>query len=565
MTALFRAPARPLVEASAIPPRPYQLEALDALDAHLASKPTNPCVVLPTGAGKSLVIAWAIQRWKHRYTPLRVAILAHRKELVKQNAEELRGLWPGGDVGIYSAGLGRRDRDASILYASIDSAWNRWGEFAPFDVVLIDEAHRIPAKGEGKYRSFISGCRTQNQAMRVVGFTATPHRMGLGPICHKDHVLHEVCYEANVGDLIRDGYLCRLRSRAGAAPDLSGVRTSGGDYVTSSLSQAIDVPEVVRHAVREAVAAIRAEKRKSVVFFCVDVSHCASVAAELRCYGIDAPIVTAKTAPAERDRIAERFKAGGYQCLINVNVFTEGFNARRVDCVVLLRPTKSAGLYAQMVGRGLRLHPDKEDCLVLDFARCIETHGPLDCLEAGQVRVIVCGSVECCESFGTEDCQHRGCGDTFSRALGACPNCGWVIPAREVAREAAEVERQRVLHERQAAELEILGSQPREVAVDDVSVHRHRKPGSPDSLCVQYRCGLLTYREWICLDHPGPAGAKARAWWAARFGAPAWPVRVDHALDMFLEPKLKALTEAVTVVRSGKYFEVVAHKLRKAP
>lgn len=569
----------PSLEAAAIQPRPYQLEALEALDAHVATRETNPCVVIPTGGGKSLLIAWSIQKWKHDYPPFRCMILAHRKELVAQNAEELMGLWPGGDIGIYSAGLRRRDVDAAITYASIDSVHNKWGEFPPFDCLVIDEAHRIPARGEGKYRSFIRGCRRQSPHLRVVGWTATPHRMGVGPICHKDHILQEVCYEAHIGDLIRDGYLCRLRSKVGDAPDLSEVkRNRGGDYVTASLSEALDVPAVVQAAVRDAMRIIQAEGRRSIVFFCVDQDHCRKVSLELRRYGIEAPVVTTKTPQGERDRIADGFKRGRYRALCNVNVYTEGFNAKRVDCVVLLRPTLSPGLYAQMVGRGLRLHPDKEDCLVLDYARCIETHGPIDCLDQGEVRVIVCGSVEpprckACDPDEDEDCTAcqgsgrqpwpTGCGDTFSRALGSCPHCGWQIPPQEVAREEA-AERERRMHEEKAAALAILGSEPEELRVDSVTLHRHRKPGMPDSLRVQYRCGVATYHEWVCLDHEGFAGQKARRWWAARFGPEeAKRVTVDRAVDdLFTASALAGLTETITVVRRGKRHDIVGYKLR---
>lgn len=538
--------APPTIGESPIQPRPYQIEALEALDLHMRTRDTHPCVVIPTGGGKSILMAWAIANWKRDYPPFRCCVLAHRKELVEQNAAEMRVIWSGGDIGVYSAGLGKRDRDASVLFASIDSVHARWGEFAPFDVLIIDEAHRIPARGEGKYRAFITGCRKVNKALRVVGFTATPFRMGCGPICHRDHILNEICYEANVGDLIAQGYLSRLRSKVGdVQADLSAVeRNRGGDYKEASLAGAVDTPDIVQRAVRSAMMAITAEKRASVVFFCLSVEHCQHVSMELRKYGIEAPVVTAQTPAADRDRICEAFKAGRYRALCNVNVYTEGFNAKRVDCVVLLRPTLSPGLYVQMVGRGLRLHPGKADCLVLDYARCIETHGPIDCLGAGSVTLIDCGQ----------------CGDTFSRAIRTCPHCGWTIPPQEVERaEAAERERQQ--HEAEAAQRAILGNQPEVLKVDDVTVHLHRKPGSPDSLRVQYRCGLSVIPEWVCLDHPGFAGQKARAWWASRFGrAAADAITVSEAAsDLFLPQQLKSITETITVTRRGKYHDIVAH------
>lgn len=529
--------------------RPYQLEALDALDAHLVSREDNPCVVLPTGSGKSLVMAEAIRRWQEGWPALRVMVLAHRQELVAQNAAEFLDLGTGQDVGVYSAGLKRKDEDHAITFAGIDSVFNKAGDFPPFDVVLVDEAHRIPARGEGKYREFVRVARLQNQNLRVVGFTATPYRMGCGPICHKDHILNQVVYEANVGALIAQGFLCLLRSKVGAeTPAMDGVkRNSGGDYIVSSLAEAAGRGDLVSRAVASAVGHIGREGRRSVVWFCVDVEHCKSVSDALLSHGIHAPTVTGGTPGAERSRIVGMFRDRQISHVVNCNVFTEGFNVKHVDCIVLLRPTLSKGLYAQMVGRGLRTHPDKQDCLVLDYAHCIEEHGPIDCLEAGEVKLEVCAT----------------CREVFSRAVRICPRCGWEIPKEEVEkREKAEAERK--MHEARAAQAEILGRTPDVLAVDDVAVELHRKEGSPDSLRISYRCGLTVVREWICLDHPGYAGDKARQWWARRFGpAAAKSASVPSALqDMFLPHAIKAMTESITVVRPGKFHEIVGYNLK---
>lgn len=546
---MFPALYAPAETINSLSPRPYQAEAIEALHAHICAHDSNPCVVIPTGGGKSLLIAWVIQRWKAAHPPFRVCILAHRKELIQQNAEEMAVCWPGADIGVYSAGLRQRDEDASILFASIDSVYSRAGIFPPFDCLIIDEAHRIPAKGEGKYRQFIAECRIQNKNLRVIGFTATPFRLGCGPICHKDHILHEICYEANIAELIRDGYLCNLRTRIGdKQPDLDQVkRRSGGDYITASLAEATNSPDVVQAAIASAVKAIRAEERHSIIFFCVNVAHCHAVSRELRRYAIDAPVVTAKTPASVRDAIAARFKAGRLSAICNVNVYTEGFNAKQVDCIVLLRPTLSPSLYIQMVGRGLRLHPQKEDCLVLDYGQCIATHGPIDNLGAGMVRLIEC----------------QDCGDIFSRAVGQCPHCQWEIPKAEVERAAAEEERQRQMHDTKASKLNIIGSNvPETLAVESVSVQRHAKPGAAYSLKVTYYCGCGAYSEWICLDHGGFAEHKARHWWKAR-GLPNWDtVTVEQALgDMFLPQWIAKKTKTITVQKDGKFWRIIRHGL----
>ena len=399
---------------------------------------------------------------------------------------------------------------------------------------VVHNCHRIPAAGEGKYRTFL---RHFPRAI-VVGFTATPYRMGAGAICHRDHILNEVCYEANVGDLIRDGFLAKLRSKVGRQqPDLSGVRRlSGGDYIAGSLSAAMSEPDIVRGAVTNAVEILAREGRRSVVWFCVDVAHCEAVQNQLSELGITAYAVTAKTPPADRDFIASCFKAGTINHILNVNVFTEGFNAKGIDAIVLLRPTLSKGLYAQMVGRGLRLQPGKTDCLILDYAQCIASHGPIDCLgDGGAVAVVECGN----------------CGDTFSKAVKVCPNCGWeyVPPAKAPPAEGAS--RERKLHGAEASDLDILG-RVQTVTPESVTVIRHMKPGKPDSLRVTYHAGLLSVSEWVCLDHHGYAGQKARQWWRDRFPSP--PPTVGEALGfLFLPQQILAVTKEITVGREGKY------------
>lgn len=537
-------------------PRPYQQEALDALHRHICRKDNNPCIVFPTGSGKSLMIAWSIGRWRTSYPKFRAIVLAHRRELVRQNADEFYRSYFGEDnfslsseIGIFSAALGRRDRFAPITFASIDSVYRRSGEFPPFDVIMVDEAHRIPMSGEGKYLTFLKGCKRFNPRLRVIGWTATPFRMGSGPICHKDHLLNEVCYEAKVPDLIAQGYLCGLRSKVGTVvPDLNDVRESRGEYVTSSLAKKTNKQDIIEGAIREAVVIIKAENRRSIVFFCVDIEHCHAVSRELSRYGINAPPVTSKTKSEIRNRIGRDFKDGKLNAVCNVNVYTEGFNATCIDCIALLRPTLSAGLFSQMVGRGLRLHSNKRDCLVLDFAHCIEEHGPVDLLGDKRVAMATCAK----------------CRESFSRAIRKCPACDWEIPKLEMERLEAE-ERERRMHSDKPSRREILSGVPETFKVDGVMISRHRKKGSellpsasPDSLLVRYRCGLKIFREWICLDHEGYAGQKAQAWWVRRLGRQRRLVTVNDALeDMLVAPAINEWTQTITVRKEGKYNRII--------
>jgi len=532
-------------------PRPYQTEAIDALNNHLCTKANNPCVVIPTGGGKSICIALSILKWKKDYDKFRCVILAHRKELVLQNATELwniycqEGLKLSSEIGIFSAAMKRRDYYSSILFASIDSIYKKAGEFPPFDLIMVDEAHRIPFSGEGKYRTFLKECGRFNKNLRIVGWTATPFRMNGGPICHKDHLLNEICYGVKLTNLIKDGYLCNLRSKVGSVVlNLDGVKKQGGEYVTSSLSKATNKRDIVARAIREAVAIINTEQRNHIVFFCVDVEHCHAVSNELQLHGIYAPAITGKTRLEIRDKVGEDFKNGKLRAVCNVNVYTEGFNATCADCIVLLRPTLSPGLFFQMVGRGLRIHSNKHFCLILDFANCIEEHGPIDLLgEDGKVRLAICTK----------------CREVFSRAIRICPECGWELPKREFDK-LERIEAERRMHGDKISGKEILSSIPEVYKVADVVIGRHCKDGSPDSLVVRYICGLRIFREWICLDHEGYAGKRAQDWWQTRFGTCKKRVTVNDALENFLTVHtVKEFTKTITVRRKGKYFEVIGH------
>jgi DNA repair protein RadD len=524
-------------------PRPYQIEAIKALHTHICTKETNPCIVLPTGSGKSVTMAAVIDEWRKESPNVRGCILAHRKELVEQNAKQLRNL--GTNIGIFSAGLCRKDWESNILFASIDSIYRKSGEFQPFDFLFVDESHRIPPSGEGKYRTFINGCKRFNRNIRVVGWTATAFRMGCGPICHKDHILNEVCYEAKITDLINQGYLCNLRSKVGECqPELGEVkRNSGGDYITNSLSKATNADKIVSGAIAEVVRIITAEKRRAAIFFCVDIEHCQKVSYELQKHNIYAPFVTSKTKPHERDGLIRDFRNGTICAICNVNVLTEGFDAPHIDCIVLLRPTLSAGLFSQMVGRGLRIFPDKKYCLVLDFANCIDEHGPIDLLGENQ-RVVMA------------TCQN--CRESFSRSVKTCPSCGWEIPKQEVERLEV-VERERRMHGDKASGKNILSVEPEAFAVQTVYIERHIKDGSPDSLRIKYRCGLSVFREWVCLDHPGEAGKIAQEWWKKRFQNKN-KVTVNEALqNMFASQTILDYTKTITVVRKGKYFQIIGY------
>ena len=321
-------------------------------------------------------------------------ILARIKELLEQAADKLRQVCPEVRFGVYSAGLKRRDTTHPVIVASIQSVYQRAKQLGAFDLILVDESHLIPADGEGMYRTLLADAKAINPHLRVIGFTATPYRLDSGTICGPDNLLQSVCYEVGVRELIVRGYLCPLVTKVGKArADLSGLHVRGWEYIAGEVEDLMDQDALVRAACAEIVEYTR--DRQAVLIFASGIKHGQHVVRVLKeQHGIECGFVSGETPDGERDRLIARFRqkewarqlqidfganaAEPLKYLCNVNVLTTGFDAPNVDCVVLLPPTLSPDFYYQMVGRGFRLHPGNQNCLVLDFGGNVLRHGPVD-------------------------------------------------------------------------------------------------------------------------------------------------------------------------------------------
>jgi len=532
--------------------RPYQAEAVAAVYNHLRKRDDNPCVVIPTAGGKTPVMATicrdAVQQWDGR-----VLILAHVKELLEQAADKLHAMAPDlwNRIGIYSAGLKSRDTEHPIIVAGIQSVYRRATELDRFDLILIDEAHMLPPDGEGMYRTFLSEARIVNPNVRLIGLTATPYRMTTGMICGPENLLNHVCYEVGVRELIVQGYLCPLKTKAGRRKvDTSGLHLRGGEFIAGEVEALMDDDSLVRSACREIVD--QTQDRHSVLIFAVGVQHALHVQKVLGEMGHECGFVCGETLPFERTETLRRFKAGTLKYLVNVNVLTTGFDAPNIDCVALLRPTNSPGLYYQMVGRGFRLHPSKENCLVLDFGGNILRHGPVDALEIKE------------RATGTGEAPAKECPQcqaVIHAAYSLCPECGYEFPPPK-----------RQQHDHEASTAGILSGEVTETEyeVQDVHYSVHVKRDAPEdhprSMRVDYRVGLNDYRsEWICFEHTGYARAKAESWWKARSHEP-FPQSSQQAVDI-CEAGGIAPTLAITVrsVTGEKYDRIIKHKLGPIP
>jgi len=532
--------------------RPYQVEAVSAVYDHLRHRDDNPCVVIPTAGGKTPVMASicrdAVQQWDGR-----VLILAHVKELLEQAVDKLHIMAPDlwNRIGVYSAGMHSRDTDHPIIVAGIQSVYRRAAELDAFDLIMVDEAHLIPPSGEGMYRQFLAEAKIVNPNVRLIGLTATPYRMTTGMICGSENLLNHVCYEVGVKELIVQGYICPLRSKAGKIKaDTSDLHIRGGEFIAGEVETLMDEDSLVRSACREIIE--HSADRHSVLIFASGVKHAQHVQRILGEMGYECGFVCGDTLPFERAETLQRFKDCDLKYLVNVNVLTTGFDAPNIDCVAMLRPTNSPGLYYQMVGRGFRLHPGKDNCLVLDFGGNILRHGPVDDLqikEPGQ------GNGEA----PAKECPE--CNAVIHAAYAICPECGYEFPPSV-----------REQHDSQASTAGILSGEVTETDYDvqDVYFSVHIKRDAPEdhprSMRVDYRVGFNDYRsEWVCFEHTGYARAKAEAWWRARSNAPV-PDTAEHAVEL-AEAGALAETKTITVrsVTGEKYDRITDYELGDKP
>ena len=542
--------------------RPYQQAAIDAVYDYLRQHDDNPCVVIPTAGGKTPVLATickdAVTQWDGR-----VLVLAHVKELLEQAAEKLRTICPELRFGVYSAGLRRRDTENSVIIAGIQSVYKRACKLDAFDLVIVDESHLIPPDGEGMYRQFLADAKVVNPRLRTIGLTATPFRLKSGVICGPENILNAVCFEIGVRELIRDGYLCPLVTKAGREKaDTERLHVRAGEFVADEVEELMDQDQLVESACQEIIE--YTQDRHAVLIFASGVKHAQHIQRVFEeKNGIECGFVCGKTPAGERDELLARFRneptnglfeRESLKYLVNVNVLTTGFDAPNIDCVAILRPTMSPGLFYQIAGRGFRLHPGKKNCLVLDFGGNVLRHGPVDQIRAkekvGDNKGVEAPAKEC------PDCH-----SVIAAGYATCPDCGFEFPKSE-----------RANHDPNASSEAVLSGQVSETRYDvhDVLYSVHVKQGAdenaPKTMRVDYRIGFYQYKsEWVCFEHAGYARWKAEMWWRARSKDPI-PTTAQQAADIGNAGGL-ATTKAIIVrtVSGEKFDRIVDYELGEKP
>jgi DNA repair protein RadD len=555
--------------------RNYQNEALNALYDYLElNKTGNPCIVCPTGAGKSLIIATickdvvAIGK--------RVLVVAHRKELLVQQVDKLNKLAPEVHFGVYSAGLNRRELGTNVVVAGIQSVYQKAKEltkYDPIDYIIIDEVHLLPAgkDGVGRYHTLLNALTKINPEVRLIGLTATPFRMKTGLITDEANFINQIVFDVPIKRLIADGYLSPLRSKILPYNPLSFDRlhVRNGEFVAEEVDRLYDKNYITK-AVHEFTDYANKNKRQSVLVFCSSVERAYETARTISEFtSEEVGVIVGDTLPILREETIRDFITKKLRYLVNVDVLTTGFDAPNVDCIVMLRPTMSAGLYVQIAGRGSRICEGKEDCVFLDYGGNIARHGAIDQVmyllddkkrpeKRKEPRIVVCSN--CFEAFEVNPnikcCPH--CGQPFSQAT------------LDQIREYAE-------HESKASELSILSDENSDEGIDlevvgiDAWTHFKRNDDgtSPPTMWIKYHLEHDIYvSNFICLEHPEGSYARKRAetWWKKRSKFPV-PHSVDAAVRIFHE-KGVAIPQKMRVTRdpnNRRYFQIVAEFGLKLP
>ncbi|WP_461535893.1 DEAD/DEAH box helicase family protein [Spongorhabdus nitratireducens] len=353
--------------------RPYQTDAVQSVIQHFRKSDDPAVVVLPTGAGKSLVISEL-----GRIARGRVLVLAHVKELVEQNHAKYESY--GLSASIFSAGLKRKEATEQVVFGSVQSVVRNLDAFNDdnFTLLVIDECHRVSAATDSSYHKVIDHLRSHNSRLKVLGLTATPYRLEQGWLyryhyqgavrTEDDRFFQSCIFELPLSFMIREGFLTPATQVDAPVTwyDFSQLaRDKYGQYREADLNKLLKgkgrvTQKIIAQVVQDA------EKRQGVMIFAATVDHAREIFGYLP--EAEAALITGETPGAERDQLIEQFKQKQLKYLVNVSVLTTGFDAPHVDLIAILRPTESVSLYQQIVGRGLRLASDKKDCLVMDFA-----------------------------------------------------------------------------------------------------------------------------------------------------------------------------------------------------
>lgn len=526
--------------------RPFQEDAVNSIFTYFRAGNTgNPIVVAATGSGKSLIIGWFSKRAMTEFTGQRIIMATHVKELIAQNYEKLMMFWPDAPAGVYSAGLGKKQPWADIVCGGIQSMYKRAERFGHRDILLIDECHLLSPEDEGMYILFIEALKKINPHLKVIGFTATDWRTKGGSLVKKGSLFTHVIFKKGIKELVDEGFLSPLISKSSLIQaDLTGIKMTAGEFNLKQAEAALDRDELTKQAIDEVEKLTLG--RKHFLFFCAGVDHSLHVRDELRARGWLADVITCKTPSQERASLLLQFKHSKVRrALVNNAVLTTGTDLPNIDCIVLLRATMSSILYIQMLGRGMRLHLEKSNCLVLDYAGNIARFGAVDLIEA---------------PYSTG--KNTGESKVSAPPQRICPNCREPVQISKLECKCGYVflTGERPGHENSASNQAIMSHEIKPVTypVEVVTYKSHiGKTGIPCLRVMYYDKFGLIASDFIFFSHVGQPRWNAERWATDRGINGDLPKSTEEALAMsewFKKPI------NITTIKSGQYQKILSYE-----
>lgn len=525
----------------------------------------NPLIVMPTGVGKSLVISKICQDMLTNWPGTKVLMLTHVKELIAQNYEKLLAVWPEAPVGIYSAGLGKKEYYFPITFAGIDSIANLdLDKLGRIDLIVVDECHLISPKENTVYNGVINALKERNSSLVVVGLTATDYRLGHGRLTNKGHIFTDVCCDMSSKDnfnwFIDEGYLVPLiPKKADMEVDTSAFKIRGGEFLDKDAQEAFDKYEVTLKACTEIIKIAELASRNHILIFATGIEHATHVREMMEYLEVPCGLVHSKMPSRQRDEEIQAFKDGEYRAIVNNGVLTTGFDYPQIDLIAVLRATNSTGLWVQILGRGTRPYyapgydletkegrlaaiknSEKPNCIVLDFAGNTRRLGPINnpvipqpkgSSKSGDAPVKICPNCSCYNHASVRFCEY--CNEEFPRYL----------QIKEHASTNELIERDESVFTN--------------LEVDKILYKVHQKSGKPPMLKVTYYCQKKQFVTFVCLEHEGYAGKVARDWWRKAADNFKVPRTIEEALE-----RLKELRRPkyITIKSDEKFSEIAGYE-----
>lgn len=548
-------------------PRDYQVECVSAIYQYFIDHAEgNPLVALPTGTGKGYVIAMFLESIFSQWSGQKVIAATHVKKLIEQNYNQLIRLWPQAPAGINSAGLGQRDTMQRIIFAGVASIRKAAASFGHVDLFLIDEAHLVSPNDDTMYQFIIAELKKINPNMRVIGFTATPWRLGHGKLTDEGGLFTHICFDMTgveaFNRLLADAYLMPLLpKRTKFQVDTDSLHIRGGEFIESEIQELMDKDEVTFEALKEAIEIGVSEDRKSWLVFASGIQHAINITNMLNTMGIEARCVHSKQSDEENDKNIKDFSEGKFKAIVNMNKLTTGIDIPQIDLIIMLRPTSSPVLWVQMLGRGTRpyfFEPEKYDlstfegrvasimaggkmnCRVLDFTGNSRRLGPINDPviprkkgdKKGQIPIKICARCDAYNHISARVCCDCGQEFIFENKLKS------VAQSNELIRD----------------DIPIVDT----FEVETIMYQVHQKINTHETLKVSYYSKLSVAHEYILFEHGGGLTRKAANWWRNRAINKSLPVPVTSREALSRINELKPATH-IRVWVNKKFPEIMSY------